>query len=170
MSYTQRHSHESLPPRPRSEYKEKKETYIFFYFYTCFTPLSHLTERKPPSWYSRPESLAMVEFRPSFYPISASLASFSRMRAYASASTQPYMHARTHTYIHSCSSLVSLIFFFFLISLFLSLSLSTQHDFAFISFLIDRFSHFSRRLVLFFSQSLTHSHARTHARASLSLL
>jgi len=30
VSYTQRHSHESLPPRPRSEYKEKKKL-IFFY-------------------------------------------------------------------------------------------------------------------------------------------
>lgn len=31
VSYTQRHSHESLPPRPRSEYKEKKLNLYFFY-------------------------------------------------------------------------------------------------------------------------------------------
>lgn len=95
----------------------------------------------------------------SHFRVSCFFLSYARLRIRKHAT----IHARTHTHTHSCSSLVSLIFFFFLISLFLSLFLSTKHDFAFISFLIDRFSHFSRRLVLFFSQSLTHSHARTHA-------
>lgn len=160
MSYTQRHSHESLPPRPRSEYKEKKETYIFFYFYTCFTPLSHLTERKPPSWYSRPESVCdgrVSTFLLSHFRVSCFFLSYARLRIRKHAT----IHAHTHTHIHACSSLISLFFFFFLISLFLSLSFSTQHDFAFISFLIDRFSHFSRSLLLAITHTLTRTHART---------
>lgn len=158
MSYTQRHSHESLPPRPRSEYKEKKETYIFFLFL-------HMLHASLPSHGKETSILVFPSgivcdgrvstFLLSHFRVSCFFLSYARLRIRKHAT----IHARTHTHIHTRMLFSRLPHFLFLSHF--SLSLSTQHDFAFTSFLIDRFSHFSRRLVLFFSQSLTHSHART---------
>lgn len=135
MSYTQRHSHESLPPRPRSEYKEKKKLIFFLHASSVEEDFFH------PSFPSgiicdvcgRVSTFFLSNFR------------ILQLSLFFSSLSLSLMHIRKYTHIRS-----SLVF---------PISLSTIFHFSMgirigISPRIDRFS----------SLALTHSrkHSLTH--------
>lgn len=136
MSYTQRHSHESLPPRPRSEYKEKKKLIFFLHASSFEEDFFH------PS--SRPGSFAMcvAEFRHFSYPTSASyiFLSLSLSHAYPQIHTHTLLSRLSHFSFYHLSPLYANPYWYF----------SSYRSLFF-------FSSYA------FSQALTHTYVRIHA-------
>lgn len=143
VSYTQRHSHESLPPRPRSKYIKKKNL-IFFYTLP-------LRERLLSSQFPSRIVFTMAEFRRSLYPISAfRFLTHIRKHKYTSLASSLFsfsFHIRIRVFLTSHRSLL-----LFSSSLALFLADIHSHTHAFLSPLINkivrdnagsiRFSHF----------------------------
>lgn len=136
MSYTQRHSHESLPPRPRSEYKEKKKLIFFLHASSVEEDFFH------PS--SRPGSFAMcvAEFRHFSYPTSASciFLSFSLSLMHIRKYTHTLLSRLSHFSFYHFSPLYANPYWYF----------SSYRSLFF-------FSSYA------FSQALTHTYVRIHA-------
>lgn len=137
MSYTQRHSHESLPPCPRSEYKEKKRN--LYFLYAPPSPPQVKENFFHPNF--RPGSFAMcvAEFRHSSYFTSASRVSFSLLHACISAN------------IHTLALFFSFLFLF--LPSFSRLSHANPYWYFFLASIA--FLFFSSRS---FSQALTHTY------------